>query len=126
MSVAQSSDLIAAISTQELLDSAATRFAPERFAGRSLTVAIDLPDRKETAMIEANGRVLIGRIGALPAAPDVTIRGPRALLLAMLFLKQPVSAMQPAGLQVEGDAAALQTLIDALDPVPQGFDIVLP
>ncbi len=126
MSVAQSSDLIAAISTQELLDSAATRFAPERFGAHRLTVAIGLPDRQETAMIEANGRVLIGRTGVSPAAPDVTIKGPRALLLAMLFLKQPVSAMQTAGLQVEGDTAGLQALIDALDPVPQGFDIVLP
>lgn len=126
MSAAQSTDLIAAIATQELLDSAATRFAPERFGARSLTVAVDLTDRKEQATIEANGRVLIGRVGALPPAPDVTLRGPRALLLAMLFLKQPVSAMQGAGLQVEGDAAALQALIDALDPVPQGFDIVTP
>ena len=125
-SAAQSTDLIAAISTQELLDSAATRFAPERFGARKLTVALDLTDRKEQATIEANGSVLIGRDGALPAAPDVTLRGPRAMLLAMLFLKQPVSAMQTAGLQVEGDAAALQQLIDALDPVPQGFDIVTP
>ncbi|KPF62509.1 alkyl/aryl-sulfatase, partial [Porphyrobacter sp. AAP60] len=130
MSAAQSTDLIAAISTQELLDSAATRFAPERFGRRGLTVAVDLTDRREQAMLEANGRVLIGRVGALPnpmpAAPDVTLRGPRAMLLAMLFLKQPVSAMQTAGLAVEGDAAALQSLIDALDPVPQGFDIVVP
>jgi alkyl sulfatase BDS1-like metallo-beta-lactamase superfamily hydrolase len=122
----QSADLIAAVSTQELLDSAATRFAPERFGARRITVGIDLPDRKETAMIEANGRVLIGRTGALPASPDVTIRGPRAMLLAMLFLKQPVSAMQTAGLQVDGDPAVFQALLDALDPVPQGFDIVLP
>ena len=34
--------------------------------------------------------------------------------------------MQGAGLVVDGDAAALQHLIDALDPVPQGFDIVTP
>jgi alkyl sulfatase BDS1-like metallo-beta-lactamase superfamily hydrolase len=126
MSAAQSNDLIAAIATQELLDSAATRFAPERFGAKELTVALDLTDRKEQAMIAANGRVLIGRVSAAPGAADVTVRGPRALMLAMLFLKQPVSAMQTAGLQVEGDAAALQALIDALDPVPQGFDIVLP
>lgn len=126
MSAAQSVDLIAAISTQELLDSAATRFAPERFGTRQLTVAIDLADRKEQAMIDANGRVFIGRVGALPTSADVTIRGPRALLLGLLFLKQPVAAMQGAGLQVEGDAAGLQQLIDALDPVTQGFDIVTP
>ena len=126
MNAAQSNDLIAALATQELLGSAATRFAPERFAGRRVTVAIELTDRKEQAMIEAYGPVMIGRVGALSPAPDVTIRGPRALLLGLMFLKQPVSAMQGAGLQVEGDEAALQALIDALDPLPQGFDIVMP
>lgn len=130
LATAQSSDLIAAIATQELLDSAATRFAPERFGAlfgaRGLIVALDITDRKEHGTIEANGRVLIGRVGSLPSTPDVTVRGPRALVVAMLFLKQPVAAMQGAGLQVEGDAAALQQLIDALDAVPQGFDIVTP
>ena len=130
MAATQSTDLIAAISTQELLDSAATRFAPERFgtggAPADLVVALELTDRQERATIEANRRVMIGRVGALPAAPDVTLRGPRALLLGLLFMKQPVAAMQAAGLTVEGDAAALQGLIDALDPVPSGFDIVEP
>lgn len=125
-SAAQSNDMIAALATDELLDSAATRFAPERFAGRRLTVALELTDRKETATIEANGQALIGRVGEAPQAPDVTLRGPRAMLLGLLFLKQPVSAMQAAGLKVEGDATALQALVDALDPMPQGFDIVTP
>jgi alkyl sulfatase BDS1-like metallo-beta-lactamase superfamily hydrolase len=122
----QSTDLIAGVATQELLDSAATRFAPERFGARRLTIAIELTDRKEQAVIEANGRVMIGRVGSLPVQPDVTLRGPRALLLALLFLKQPVAMMQGAGLQVEGDAAAIQALVDALDPMPQGFAIVEP
>ncbi|OBV12153.1 alkyl/aryl-sulfatase [Erythrobacter dokdonensis] len=122
----QSTDLIAGVATQELLDSAATRFAPERFGARRLTIAIELTDRKERAVIEANGRVMIGRVGSLPVQPDVTLRGPRALLLALLFLKQPVAMMQGAGLQVEGDAAAMQALVDALDPMPQGFAIVEP
>ena len=123
---AQSTDLIAAVATQELLDSAATRFAPERFGDRKLTVGIALTDRDEQAMIEANGRVMIGRVGALPQTADVTIRGPRLMMLALLFLKQPVAMMQAGGLQVEGDPAALQALIDALDPMPQGFPIVEP
>ena len=122
----QSNDLVAALATQELLDSAATRFAPERFGNRKLTVALELTDRKEQALIEANSRVLIGRMGAGTTTPDVTIRGPRVMLLALMFLKQPVSAMQAAGLQVEGDVAGLQALIDALDPMPQGFAIIEP
>ena len=125
-SAAQSNDMVAAITTQELLDSAATRFAPERFGNRKLTVALELTDRKEQALLEANSRVLIGRMGPGTTTPDVTIRGPRVMLLALMFLKQPVSAMQAAGLQVEGDAAGLQALIDALDPMPQGFAIIEP
>ncbi len=125
-SAAQSNDLIAALATAELLDSAATRFAPERFTGQKLTVAIDMTDRNEIATIDANAQAMIGRVGVAPQSPDVTVRGPRALLLGLLFLKQPVSAIQGAGLTVEGDAAGLQTLIDALDPMPQGFDIVTP
>ncbi|MCZ8136236.1 MAG: MBL fold metallo-hydrolase [Porphyrobacter sp.] len=127
----QSNDTIAAISTQELLDSAATLFAPERFTapagGRSLIVAIDIPDRKEQAMLEINGQAMIGRSGALPAKPDITIRGPRRALLALMFVKVPVSTVAGMpGVAIEGDVAALQALLDALDPMPHGFDIVLP
>jgi alkyl sulfatase BDS1-like metallo-beta-lactamase superfamily hydrolase len=125
--VSQSADLTAAITTQELLDSAATRFAPERFAGRRLTVALDLTDRKEIATIEANGQAMISRVGVLPENPLVTIRGPRPALLALLFAKIPVSAVKSLpGVTIEGDQVALQAMVDALDAMPQGFDIVTP
>jgi len=123
---AQPTDLIAALSTQELLDSAATRFAPERPGPRGITIGIELTDRGEVAGLEVTGQTLIGRVGALPEGAVATIRGPRVMLLALLFLKQPVAALEKAGLQVTGDKAALQALIDNLDPMPQGFEIVLP
>lgn len=127
MSATQSNDMIAAISTQELLDSAATLFAPERPGRRGFTVAIDLSDRKETAMLEVGEQAIIGRVGALPAKADVTFRGPRRALLALLFVRMPVSAVAGMeGVVIEGDQAALQALVDALDPMPQGFDIVTP
>ncbi|GAA0767771.1 alkyl sulfatase BDS1-like metallo-beta-lactamase superfamily hydrolase [Erythromicrobium ramosum] len=126
-SAAQSNDMIAAISTQELLDSAATLFAPERPGRRGFTVAIDLSDRKETAMLEVGEQAIIGRMGALPAKADVTFRGPRRAMLALLFVRMPVSAVAGMeGVTIEGDQAALQALVDALDPMPQGFDIVTP
>jgi alkyl sulfatase BDS1-like metallo-beta-lactamase superfamily hydrolase len=127
MSAAQSNDMIAAIATQELLDSAATLFAPERPGRRGFTVAIDLTDRKETAMLEVGAQAIIGRVGALPAKADVTLRGPRRALLALLFVRMPVSAVAGMdGVTIEGDQAALQALVDALDPMPHGFDIVTP
>lgn len=123
---AQSPDLIAAVSTQLLLDSMATRFDPGRLGREGLTVQITLSDRNESAVLEANESVLIGRVGERADAPDVTITGPRQLLLALTFLKMPLAQMQAAGLKVEGDAAALQALLDALDPMPGAFDIVTP
>ncbi len=123
---AQPNDLIAALATQELLDSAATRFAPERPGPRNITIGIELTDHMEMASLEITGQAMIGRVGALPANPAASIKGPRALLLAMLFLKQPVAALEKVGLQVTGDKAALQGLIDGLDPMRQGFEIVMP
>ncbi|QDH34485.1 alkyl sulfatase dimerization domain-containing protein [Porphyrobacter sp. YT40] len=126
-SAVQSNDLIAAISTQELLDSAATRFAPEGRTPVGLTIAIDIPDRGEKAVLEVGQQALIGRVGALPEKADVTIRGPRRALLALLFVKLPVSTVAAMeGVTIEGDRARLQQLVDALDPLPHGFDIVLP
>ncbi len=122
----QSADLIAAVPTALLLDSAATRFNPGKLAAGSQPINLVISDRAETVGIEANDTVMIARVGQPAANPAVTVTGPRQLFLAMLFLKQPVAAMQAAGLKVEGDAAAMQALIDALDPMQQGFPIVTP
>ena len=44
-----------------------------------------------------------------------------------LFVKMPVSTVAGMpGVTIEGDMAALQSLLDALDPLPHGFDIVVP
>ncbi len=124
---AQSNDMIAAIPTQELLDSVATLFAPERDQPRGLVVAIEIPDRGETATLEVGAQAMIGRVGVLPDKPAVTIRGPRRALLALLFVRLPVEAVaKMPGVTIEGDKAALQRMIDALDPMPHGFDIVTP
>ncbi|HSM53094.1 MAG TPA: alkyl sulfatase dimerization domain-containing protein [Erythrobacter sp.] len=123
---AQSPDLIAAVPTSLLLDSAATRFDPAKFTRNHATLQVNLVDRGETAVIEANGNVMIGRVGDAATAPDATITGPRQFMLGLLFLKMPLAQLQSAGLKVEGDAAALQAILDALDPLPGSFDIVKP
>jgi alkyl sulfatase BDS1-like metallo-beta-lactamase superfamily hydrolase len=124
---AQSTDMIAALSTQELLDSAATRFAPQKPGPRNFTVGIEIPDRGETAMLEVGTQAMIGRAGVLPETPAVTIRGPRRAMLALLFVKVPVGEVaKMPGVTITGDLAGLQALIDNLDPLPHGFDIVTP
>jgi len=126
-SAAQSNDMIAAIPTQELLDSVATLFAPERQQARNFAIAIDIPDRGETATLEVGEQAMIGRVGVLPEKPAVTIRGPRRALLALLFVRMPVDAVaKMPGVTISGDMVALQRMLDALDPMPHGFDIVTP
>ncbi|MFM5922775.1 MAG: alkyl/aryl-sulfatase [Novosphingobium sp.] len=122
----QSSDMIAAVPTQLLLDSAATRYDPLKNTRPGSSINLVITDRSESVGIDAGKTVLIGRVGSPAAAPAATITAPRQLILAMLFLKVPLAQLQAMGLKVEGDADAVSALQAALDPVPAGFNIVEP
>lgn len=122
----QSLDLAAAVPTQQLLDTVATRYDPARNARGSIAINLVLGDSKETVGIEAGKSVLIARVGQPVANPAATLTGPRQLMLALLYPKLPVGQLQAMGLKVEGDAAAIDALQAALDPVPRGFNIVEP
>ena len=121
----QSEDMVAAVPTRLLLDSAATRYDPARL-GRS-RVALDLvfPERDERASLEAGATTLFGR-DTRAERPDATLTGPRRLILGLLFLKVPLAQLEAAGLKVEGDRAAVEALAGALDPMPGPFNIVEP
>ena len=121
----QSQDMIAAVPTQLLMDSMATRYDPTKLAA-PVSINIELTDRKETIGIEAGKSVLLARVGSPSASPKVTLKGPRRLILGLLFLKSPLAQLQAAGLTVEGDPAAVAALQAALDPVPGGFTIAEP
>ena len=122
----QSRDVIAAIPTGLLLDSLATRFDPVRLGARQVRVRLAIPDRKESATLEAANGVLIGRMGAPSAAVDATITAPRQALLGLLFLKLPLAQLEAAGLNLDGDRAAVEALLAAIDPLPGGFNIAEP
>jgi alkyl sulfatase BDS1-like metallo-beta-lactamase superfamily hydrolase len=122
----QGFDMIAAVPTQLLLDTAATRYDPAKLSGAPLAVNLVITDTRENVGIEAGKSVLIARVGIPNASPQATISGPRQLILGMLFAKIPLSRLQMAGLKVEGDAKAAQALQDSLDPIPDGFNIVEP
>ena len=124
-SSSQSQDMIAAVPTQVLMDSMATRYDPAKI-GAPLAINLVLTDRNETVGIEAGKTVLIARVGSPSASPTVTIKGPRRLILGLLFLKLPLAQLQAAGLKIEGDPAAIAALQAALDPIPAGFTIAEP
>ena len=122
---AQNQDLIAAVPTQLLLDTVATRYDPAKIAA-PLALNLVLSDRNETVGIEAGKSVLFARVGQPTVQPAATITGPRRLILGLLFLKLPLAQLQAAGLKVEGDPAAIAALQAALDPIPAGFTIAEP
>ncbi len=121
----QSADMIAAIPTQTLLDSISTRFDPTKLGGRRLAINLVMPERKETAGIEAGATTMIGRMAPL-AKPDATITATRRILLGLLFLKMPLPQLEAAGLKVEGDRSAVEAWANSLDPLPGSFNIAEP
>jgi alkyl sulfatase BDS1-like metallo-beta-lactamase superfamily hydrolase len=121
----QSQDMIAAVPTQLLLDSAATRIDPAKLAGRRMAINLVMPERGETAAIELTGTAMLARMTAA-TGPVATLTGPRRLLLGLLFLKLPLPTLEAAGLKIEGDRAAVEAWLAALDPMPAAFNIAEP
>lgn len=121
----QSSDMVAAVPTQLLFDTVATRFDPARLAS-PVKVNLVITDRKEELGIEAGPSVLIARQGLPVDAPAATLTGSRRLLLGLFFAGVPLEALQGAGLKVEGDPAAVKALLGAIDPIKAGFNIAEP
>lgn len=122
----QSPDLVAAVPTQLLLDSLATRFDPARLTGRPVRINLVMTDRKEEAGLVAGPSVLIGRVGQTEAEPAATLTGPRRVILGLLSLGIPLEQLQGAGLKVEGDSSVIKALAAAIEPLPGGFNIAEP
>lgn len=121
----QSQDMIAAVPTQLLLDSVATRIDPAKLAGRHTAINLVMPERGETAAVELTGTAMLARMEAAQGAA-ATLTAPRRMLLGLLFLKLPLAQLEAAGLKVEGDRAAVEAWLAALDPMPGAFNIAEP
>jgi len=117
--------MIAAVPTQELLDSVSTRLDPSKLGGRTMGINLVMPDRQESAGVEVTRTTMIARMTPLKQ-PNVTITGPRRALLALLFLKMPLAQLEMMGIKVEGDRAAAEAWLNAIEPIPAGFKIVEP
>jgi alkyl sulfatase BDS1-like metallo-beta-lactamase superfamily hydrolase len=122
----QSPDMIGAIPTGLLLNSVATRLNPAVIGTKSLAINFDITDRKESAKISLSNAVMIGEMGGAHISPQATVRGPRQLFLAMLFLKTPLTQLEALGLKIEGDRNAVEALQATLDPLPTAFNIAEP
>ena len=123
-----STDMIAAITTEQVFDMLAVRVDPERAEGVDVALAFVFPDREEARRITLRNSVLVHEDG-LTGPVTATVSLPRPAFLAMLFAGQPAAGMIDAGiLSIEGDAGAAAQFLSALDPPDTGppFPIVTP
>jgi alkyl sulfatase BDS1-like metallo-beta-lactamase superfamily hydrolase len=119
-------DIVAAMPTDLMLDSVATRLDPAVIGARAMTFNFDFTDRDEKAAITLGNAVMVSEMGQTHAAATATLSGPRRLFLALFFLKAPLASLEAAGLKTSGDRAAIEALQAAIETPPSGFNIAEP
>ena len=98
---AQGEDMIAAVPTRLLLDSAATRYDPARLGRSRVTLDLAFPERKENASLEAGATTLFGR-DTRAERPDATLTGPRRLILGVAVPQDSAGATRSRRAQGRG------------------------
>ena len=123
-----SSDVISAISVEQVFDLLAVRVDPQLADGKSVTIAFVFPDLGETRLVSIRNSVLVHEPGTgQPAAATLTM--PKAAFLGMIFAGQkPADLVMKGVLTISGDPTAAAVLLGVLDPpaAPEPFAIVTP
>jgi alkyl sulfatase BDS1-like metallo-beta-lactamase superfamily hydrolase len=119
-------DLVAAIPTEMLLDSVATRLDPALIGTRKAVFNMSFTDKRERAAVSIGNAVMVSEMGVTAPTPTATLSGPRQLFLGLFFLKLPLAQMEGAGLKVEGDRGAVEALLAAIETPPTAFNISEP
>jgi linear primary-alkylsulfatase len=112
-----------------MLDFLAVRLDGERAAGKTLTLDLTFPDFRETHRVRLRNSVIVHEAEAQSdsAAADAKLTMNRAVFLQVAFAGAPLEPQLESGaIRVEGDAAALPTLLGLLDTFTPDFAIVTP
>jgi alkyl sulfatase BDS1-like metallo-beta-lactamase superfamily hydrolase len=115
---AQSGDLLAALSPEQVFDAIAVRVDGPAAWDLALSIGVELIDSGETWRLELRNGVLIHHRAPAEGA-DLVLRLPARVLPAIL-----VGRMD--GIDLAGDSTVLQRLLAVLDAGDPGFEIVRP
>lgn len=122
-----SQEFVAAIPTSLLLDFAAVRVNPEKAIARPLRLNIELTDRKEQHLITVQNGVLVHEQGIHDSKALAAARLSLKDFLVTVFLKVPLGILLARGdIQIDGDRAVYEALVDLIEPVDANFPIVTP
>lgn len=117
--LAGSLDLVRSTTTPMLLDLMSVRLDPAKSQGRTVSVDLVFPDRKERYRVTVKHDVLTWEADPKAGQADGVFTMPRAQ-----FLMGAMAGSGLAGVKGEGDAAALTRLLSWMTPPKQGFPIV--
>lgn len=119
-------DVIATMPTASFLDTLATRLNPDTIGDRAMTVALEVTDTREQALLSLRNAVLVPEMDRRIDAPTLSLSGPRQLLMGLFLGGRPLAELEAAGLIVKGDRESLQALTKAIEAPVANYPIVTP
>jgi alkyl sulfatase BDS1-like metallo-beta-lactamase superfamily hydrolase len=120
-------DMIRATPTTMLLDFIAVRLNGDRAVGKTATINLVLTDFGETHLLSLANSALVHEAGVTEPKADATLTLKRADFLALTFGFVKLEDRLASGdVTVDGDPAAVATLIGLLDPLDPAFPVVTP
>lgn len=120
-------EVLGAATTAMILDVAAVRLNPEKAAGHSFTLNIELTDRQEQLVVSLANSVLVHEEGVSEPAADAIIRLTRLEFLMTLFGAAPADPLIASGaIKVEGRAGLFESLAGMIEAPVANFNVVVP
>jgi alkyl sulfatase BDS1-like metallo-beta-lactamase superfamily hydrolase len=120
-----SPDLIKAVSVGMLLDNIGIRLVPEKAAGVTFTMNLNLPDIKEQYVVELSNSTLTNIQGFQSEKADLTLNMNRSDLNAIMFGQATFEQLIKEGkITFEGNIGLIAQLKEMLDTFEVGFEIM--
>lgn len=123
---AASADLVAQLSPPMLFDALAVQVDGPRAWDERLTIDVVLTDSGERYRLRLANGVLTHSAAAQHDAADLTLTTTTASLPALALGQVAPDGLAEAGIELSGDASALDRLVAVLDPGDPDFAIVTP
>lgn len=119
--------MLRAATTAMVLDVAAVSVHPDRAAGVSFALNIEITDRDERCLVSVGNGVLVHEEGVTDPEADATVRLRRPVLLMTLFGAESATERIASGdIQVEGQAGLYEALVAIIQNPDPNFNIVVP
>jgi alkyl sulfatase BDS1-like metallo-beta-lactamase superfamily hydrolase len=120
-------EVIRAVPTVNLMDALAARFNPAKSKRPGTTVQFVFTDRNEKVGLHIGESVLFPRMGEDIASPTATLTTTRAVFDSVLLGQTQIPAALASGeFKISGDGLALAAMLQALDQLSGGFNVVTP